>query len=143
MKGEIAATCMMEPWISYAEKASCKVLAEARYRGAEVVTWETRPETVRSFSRALGRAVDLFNADPWTYVPLILADLPADVGYIDATEFKLGRLQYLPVRPYPKHEFERTYEWMLRWDLIDPGLRYEDVVDNTALLSEREEGRNP
>jgi hypothetical protein len=32
--------------------------------------------------------------------------------------------------PYTEEEFERAYEWMLSWDLVEPGARFETLVDN-------------
>ena len=136
VKGDIAATPMMEPWISFALKAGGKILAESRYRGSEVVTWDTTPDQVHAFGRALNRAVSDFNAQPGAYIHHILEDLPADLGRLEPHEFGAHRLRYLPLRAYPKTEFERTYQWLLRWDLIDGGLAYEDVVDPSCFMPE-------
>ena len=45
-------------------------------------------------------------------------------------DFNLNRLVYIePGTPIPKDELQRTYDWMVSWDLIDQGLATEDLVN--------------
>ena len=30
--------------------------------------------------------------------------------------------------PIPEEELQRTYEWMVSWNLIDPGYTFQDLV---------------
>ena len=50
-------------------------------------------------------------------------------------DFNLSRLQYIePGSPIPEDEMQRTYEWMVRWDLIGEGLGADDLV-NTKIAA--------
>ena len=130
MSGQIDAAGLMEPWITLAEKNGCKSVGEAHYIGAEIASPDMDGDTYAQVQRALKGAVRLFNADKRKYVHYLVDEVPADLGKLAPEDFHLPRLRYIEPAPYSEAEFRKTYEWMLRWDLINENTTYEDLVDN-------------
>lgn len=128
--GEIAAAALMEPWISLAEKQGYKVLAEAYYVGAEIASPEVDEDTYAAINRAVVRAVHTLNADPRPYLHHLIAEIPEHLGQLRPEDIPLGRLRYVEPAPYPQDQFERTYRWMLSWNLIQPDRTFDSLVTN-------------
>jgi NitT/TauT family transport system substrate-binding protein len=135
MDGEVDAAALMEPYIALAEKASCNLIMEAHYAGAEMAAPNLDPDTFEAINRAVSKAVRLINADKRKYVHHIIADLPPDLGRLTPDDFRLSRLRYIQPRPYPADEFEKTQAWMASWGLIPPERSFAELVDNRIAVS--------
>jgi NitT/TauT family transport system substrate-binding protein len=128
--GTVEAAALMEPWITLAEKQGYKVLAEAFYVGAEIASPEVDADTYERINRAVVRAVAKINEDPRPYLHHLTAEIPAELGSVAPEEIPLGRLRYVEPAPYPQDQFQRTYDWMVSWGLIEDTNSYDSVVKN-------------
>jgi NitT/TauT family transport system substrate-binding protein len=128
--GTVEAAALMEPWITLAEKQGYKVLAEAFYVGAEIASPEVDADTYERINRAVVRAVAKINEDPRPYLHHLTAEIPAELGSVAPEEIPLGRLRYVEPAPYPQEQFQRTYDWMVSWGLIEETNSYDTVVKN-------------
>ncbi|MEU6646705.1 ABC transporter substrate-binding protein [Saccharomonospora sp. NPDC046836] len=128
--GRIPAAALMEPWITLAEKQGYKNLSEAFYVGSEVASPDLDPETYAAVGRAVNRAVVKLNEDPRPYLHHLIAEVPPELGELEPEDFPLGRLRFVQQEPYPQEEFQRTYDWMVGWGLIEADSGYEKVVHN-------------
>jgi NitT/TauT family transport system substrate-binding protein len=82
LDGSLEAAVLPEPFVSVAEKAGFKVMAEAVFRGGEVVNDELDADTVRGLMRGLRRAVAAINADLPKYRRRILEqEHPGPISY--------------------------------------------------------------
>lgn len=129
MRGEVDAAMLMEPFMAFAEKTGCHLVAEAHYAGSEMRSPDMDLETAEAIDRSLRRAVRLINADKKKYLHYLIEDLPKDLGTLSPEDFKLTRLRYVEPRPYPLDEFQRTRDWMVSWGLLRADASFEDVVD--------------
>lgn len=127
LAGEIDATHFHEPFASLAEQAGCRIVAEAMFRGGEVVNDEIDAPTVRSLMRALRRAVAVIDADPATYHQRIL-DLER-MPDLSVDRVRWERVRYVNPTPYTRAEFERARDWMQRWGMIGNDVQYEQLVN--------------
>ncbi|WP_028936319.1 ABC transporter substrate-binding protein [Pseudonocardia spinosispora] len=132
--GTIAAAALMEPWISLAEKQGFKVLAEAYYVGAEIASPEVDAVTYAALNRAVVKAVQKINENPRPYLHHLLAEIPAELGSLTPEDIPLGRLRYVEPAPYPQDQFQRTYDWMRSWGLIEETNTYDSVVKNLVTV---------
>ena len=82
-------------------------------------------------NQALSEAVRRINADKRSYLHYFIElDKAAEVQALTIDDFNLNRLQYIePGTPIPEDELQRTYDWMVSWDLIGEGLCTEDLVN--------------
>ena len=131
MNGEVDACTVSEPWNTVADKAGCRTIVQAFLHGTDVATPEIDAETYAAINRALSQAVRRINADKKAYVHYFIdRDQSEEVQALTVDDFNLSRLQYIePGQPIPEDELERTYEWMVSWDLIGEGLHREDLVN--------------
>jgi NitT/TauT family transport system substrate-binding protein len=130
MDGRVECVGLMEPWIALAEKNGCKSLGESHYIGSDIAAPDMDADTYSAIQRAIGRAVDLFNADKKKYLHYLIDEVPRHLERLSPEDFHLPRLRYAQPAPYSEAEFRRTYEWMLSWDLINEDMTFEDLVDN-------------
>lgn len=131
VSGEIQAGTLMEPYLSLAEKNGARIITETYFRGAEVGSPDLNPEAIARIFRALGKAARKINGDLAHYVPRFVAEANRDAAGlipIEAADFRWQRLRYVEPEPYTQAEFRRTYDWMVNWNLVAPGHRYEDLV---------------
>jgi NitT/TauT family transport system substrate-binding protein len=126
----VDAITIAEPWISLTQKQSCKLISEAYCVGSEVASPDIDPETYAAINRAIKKAVHLINADKKKYLHYFIADIPPELGSLVPEDFYLPRLRYVDPIPYPADEFERAYQWMLSWNLIEPDAAFDRIVDN-------------
>ncbi len=54
---------------------------------------------------------------------------------LEPGDFRRGRLRYTAPAPYPAEEFQRTYDWLVSWDLIPQDGDYTQIVDNRIPVS--------
>ncbi len=135
MGGELEATTVVEPYITVAEKAGCRIIAEACYHGTEVATDQLDAETYAAFKRAVRTAIERINADKRKYARYFIdyhKDDP-EVAALSVEDFSLRRIQVAEFGPIPEEEFARTYDWMVSWNLIRAGHSVEDLVDVARL----------
>jgi NitT/TauT family transport system substrate-binding protein len=133
--GEVDACLVMEPWIALGEKLGCKALCEGHYLGAENASDDMDEATFAAINRAVGKAVDLLNADKRRYLHYLIDDprhaaALAKYGGLTPEDFHLPRLRYTKATPYTDEIVEDTYRWMVRWGLIDPKASAADLVEN-------------
>lgn len=128
--GRVDAATVMEPWITVAEKLGYKLLVEAFYVGSEIASPQLAPEIYAAIQRAVVKAVHRINEDPLRYVHYLIDDVPSDIVTLEPGDFRRYRLRYTEPAPYPIEEFRRTYDWMVRWDLIPEDADFVQIVDN-------------
>ncbi|WP_328580560.1 ABC transporter substrate-binding protein [Streptomyces sp. NBC_00370] len=133
--GKVDAAAVMEPWITVAEKLGYKLIAEAFYVGAEIANPELDPDTFTAIQRAVIKAVHKINEDPKPYLHYLIADVPEEIVHLDPTDFRRDRLRYTEPVPYPAGEFQRTYDWMVAWDLIPEDADFTQIVDNRLQIA--------
>jgi NitT/TauT family transport system substrate-binding protein len=135
LDGTVDAAMLMEPYIALAEKSGCNLIVEAHYAGSEMAAPGTDTATFGAIDRALRQAVQLINADKRKYLHHIIADLPPELGPLQADDFRLSRLRYVDPRPYPSEEFDRTHAWMVSWGLAPAEASFEQLVDNRVAVT--------
>jgi NitT/TauT family transport system substrate-binding protein len=131
LAGEIDATTVTEPYISLAEKEGCRIILLAPFHGSQVATGEIDPQTYAAFARALSEAVRRINADKRKYLQYFIDYHKSDprIAALTVDDLNIGRLQLVEPAPIPAEELERTYSWMLKWDLIRPESPTETLVN--------------
>lgn len=134
--GVVDAAALMEPWITVAEKLGYVPVAEAHYIGSEIAGPDVDPETFAAINRAVSKAVRKINADIRPYLHYFVEEVPDDLGVtVTAEDFRPARLRFVEPAPYPEADFQRTYDWMVAWDLITPDSSFEDLVDNRLVTA--------
>jgi NitT/TauT family transport system substrate-binding protein len=128
--GIVDAVAVMEPWIAVAEKLGYKIIAEAHYVGLEIGSPQLDAETFESINRAVRKAVKVLQADPYPYVKYLIDDVDPSIVKLEPEDFARSRLRYADPAIYSQRDFERTYNWMLSWNLIKPDDSYLHLVDN-------------
>ena len=128
-RGEVAAVCLMEPWISYAQKLGLRILIESHSTRSEAAGDETDGPTLAAIFRAQNRAVEVLQKDPTPYVHYLVGETG---GLLKPEEFQTWRLLNGPVTPYTRERFDDTYNWTVKWHMTVPGATYENTVDNRA-----------
>lgn len=129
LDGTIQAAAVMEPWISAAEKLGCKVICEAFYNGLEVADTSIDSELFSALHRAHIKAVDRINQDVRPWLKHLVDEVPADIVRLSPEDLHLPRLRYNYPEPYSPAEFQRTYDFMVAWGLINPQSTYDKLVD--------------
>jgi NitT/TauT family transport system substrate-binding protein len=131
--GVVDAVAVMEPWITVAEKLGYKTIAEAHYVGLEIGSPDLDVDTFEAINRAIRRAVADLKADPHAYVKYLIETVDPAIVELEPHDFSRSRLRYNNPAPYPQEDFDRTYEWMVKWGLIQDDATYVNLVDNFAL----------
>ena len=135
LTGEVSAAMLMEPYISLAEKNGCRSVCEGHYLGAENASDNMDEDTFAAINRAVTKAVDLINSDKKRFIHYLLNDTKFTPvlkkwGPLAIDDFVLSRLRYTQPTPYTDEQIEDTYNWMVRWRLIDSSACATDFVDN-------------
>lgn len=128
-RGDVAAACVMEPWISVAQKQGLRVLIEAHSSRNEAASDDLDGPTLAAMFRAQARGVETFNEDPTPYLHYLVQEAG---GLLEPHELQAWRLVYAPPRPYTRERWDDTYNWMVGWDMVNAGATYENIVDNRA-----------
>ena len=105
------------------------------YLGAENASDNMDEETFAAINRAVSKAVDLINSDKKRFIHYLIdqpkfAPVAAEWGGLTADDFHLPRLRYAYPRPYTEEQLEDTYNWMVRWGLLNASVCATDFVDN-------------
>ena len=135
LSGDVAAAMLMEPYISLAEKNGCRSVCEGHYLGAENASDNMDEQTFAAINRAVTKAVDLINSDKKAFIHYLLDDpkfapVLEKWGPLTADDFILSRLRYTHPTPYTDEQVEDTYNWMVRWNLLNASACATDLVDN-------------
>jgi NitT/TauT family transport system substrate-binding protein len=128
-RGEVGAACVMEPWISVAQKQGFRILIEAHSSRSEAASEDLDGPTLAAMFRAEARAVDKLSQDPTPYLHYLTQETG---GLLEPDELQTWRLVYNVPQPYTRERFTDTYDWMVSWDMVPGGATYEDTVDNRA-----------
>jgi NitT/TauT family transport system substrate-binding protein len=127
--GKVKAVSLMEPWISVAEKAGCRVLIESHSTRSEAAGDALDGPTLAKMFRAEARAAEAIDNHPEKYAHYLIEEAG---GLIDVKDLKLSRILNAPPVPYTRDRFNDNYQWTLGWGLVPPGATYEATVDNRA-----------
>jgi NitT/TauT family transport system substrate-binding protein len=127
--GKVAAACLMEPWISVAQKWGLRILIESHSTRAEAAGDDLDGPTLASMFRAQARAVELLEKDPRPYAHYLVRETG---GLLEPHELQTWRLLHAAPQPYTRERFEDTYQWTVKWSMTVPGATYENTVDNRA-----------
>jgi NitT/TauT family transport system substrate-binding protein len=133
--GVIDAVAVMEPWITVAEKLGYKVIAEAHYVGLEIGSPSLDADTFEAINRAIRRAVKDLQEDPIPFTKYLIADVDESIVKLSPEDFSRSRLRYTDPSPYTEAEFQRTYDWMVSWDLIGDDSGYDRIVENRVVAT--------
>jgi NitT/TauT family transport system substrate-binding protein len=129
--GRVDAAALMEPWITVATKLGFTLVAEAHYVGSEIAGPDVSAETFAAINRAVSKGVHKINEDIKPYLHYFVEEVPPEIGVtVTAEDFEINRLRFVDPAPYPERDFQRTYDWMVGWELIAPDATFEDLVDN-------------
>src|SRR6516225_4641504 len=122
LSGRTEAAAMMEPLVSRAAEAGCRLVAELRWRGGIVVGDDVDDETAEKLTRALNRAVAWLRQDEERSRQELLRDLKPELR-------KTGMLpELLGVQSYKPAEFQEKVDWMTARGFLTEKPRYADVV---------------
>src|SRR3954467_5711332 len=122
MDGTIEATTLTEPYISLAEKLGCRVVISAFHHGTEVASDRVDAETYAAFNRAVREAVRRINADKAAYMHYFIDYHKAkdpEIGTLNVSDLRVGRLVVTDPAPIPADELARTYEWVKSWGMLE------------------------
>lgn len=121
LAGELDAVCLQEPWITMAEKAGCRLIAQAFYHGAWVADGSVDADTYTAFLRAVTEAVHRINADKRRYVHYFLQDSDGtpELEALTVDDLNLGRIQLKIPEPIPEDEARWNWKWMASWGMIE------------------------
>ena len=129
LEGRVPAAAVMEPWISAAEKLGLKVIAESFYNGLEVADPTVDAGVFTALRRAHVKAVDKINQDIRPWLHHLTDEVPADIVKLEPSDLHLPRLRYNHPETYTPEEFQRTYDFMISRNLINPESTYEKLVN--------------
>ncbi len=128
-RGEVEAVCLMEPWISVAEKQGMRILIESHSTRSEAASDDLGAPTLAAMFWAQARAVKVLEKDPTPYIHYFAGETG---GLLEPHELRTSRLLHAPPQPYTRERFDDTYSWTAKWKLVVPGATYENTVDNRA-----------
>jgi NitT/TauT family transport system substrate-binding protein len=122
MKGEIEATTLTEPYITLAEKKSCRIICSAFYFGTEVASDRIDADTYKAFNRAVREAVRRINADKRAYLHYFIDYHKAkdsEIGTLKPDDIRESRIVVRDPAPIPPEELQRTYDWVKSWGMLE------------------------
>ena len=122
MNGEIEATTLTEPYVTYAEKQGCRLVCTAFYHGTQVGTDLIDAETMSAYNRAVTEAVRRIKANKRGYLHYFIdyhKARDAEIGTLSVDDLREGRLVVCEPAPIPQDEMLRTYEWVKSWGMLE------------------------
>src|SRR5215510_14911834 len=131
MSGEVEATTLTEPYVSFAEKKGCRLLISAFHHGTEVASDRVDAETYGAFNRAVREAVRRINANKRAYLHYFIDYHKADpeIAALTIDDLREGRIYVVDPAPIPSDEMERTFEWMKSWGFLEDVCEAKQLVD--------------
>jgi ABC-type nitrate/sulfonate/bicarbonate transport system substrate-binding protein len=122
LSGHNEAAALMEPLVSRAAEAGCRVIAELRWRGGIVAGDDVDDETAQKLTRALNRAVAWLRQNEDRSREELLRDLKPE-------QRKTGMLpELLGVQSYKPAKFQEKVDWMAQRGFLKHKPSYTDVV---------------
>jgi ABC-type nitrate/sulfonate/bicarbonate transport system substrate-binding protein len=122
LSGKTEAAALMEPLVSRAAEAGCRLIAELHWRGGIVAGDDVDDETAAKITRALDRAVDWLRQNEERSRDELLRDLKPE-------QRKTGMMpDLLGVQSYKTEEFQEKVDWMMDRGLLNEKPVYADVV---------------
>jgi NitT/TauT family transport system substrate-binding protein len=122
LSGTTEAAALMEPLVSRAAAAGCRLVAQLRWRGGIVAGDDVDDATVEKLTRALNRAVAWLRQDEERSRQELLRDLKPELRQTGMLPELLGVQSYKPA------EFQEKVDWMAARGLLAEKPRYADVV---------------
>ena len=122
LSGRNEAAALMEPLVSRAAEASCRKIADLRWRGGIVAGEDVDEETADKLRRALNRAIEWLAENEERSRAELLRDLKPELR-------KDGLLPELTgVKSYQSAEFKEKVDWMMARGFLDQAPAYDDIV---------------
>ena len=128
--GQVKVAALMEPWSTLAEVHGFNRVIETFYYGSDIGSDAMDAESYAALSRAIVEAVRRINGDKQKYLHYFIEEVPEHLGVLKPEDFTLSRLRFIEPTPYSKKEFDKTYDWMVSWGLVDENTPFEKLVDN-------------
>ena len=129
-QGRIDAVAIMEPWVTVAEKLGYKIIVEAHYAGLEVASPDLDAETFAAINRAISKAAKKLTANPYPYLHYLIEQVPPEIVTLTPADFNRNRLRFVDPALYSQKDFERSYRWMVKWNLIGNDAGFQKLVDS-------------
>jgi ABC-type nitrate/sulfonate/bicarbonate transport system substrate-binding protein len=122
LSGKAEAAALMEPLVSRAAAAGCRVIAVLRWRGGIVASDDIDAETVEKITRALNRAIAWLRQNEERSREEVLRDLAPE-------QRRSGMMpELVGVQSYRPAEFQEKVDWMMRRGFLEHAPAYDDVV---------------
>ena len=131
MSGLVEATTLTEPYLTFAEKNGCRVVASAFYHGTEVASDKVDAETYAMFNRAVCEAVQRINADKKKYLQYFIdyhKKKDPEIANLKVSDLRESRLVMVEPASIPEDELERTADWIKSWGMLETTENYNDLV---------------
>jgi len=131
-RGDVDAVTLTEPHITLAEKKGCRPVCSAFFHGTEVASDRVDPQTYAAFNRAVREAVRRINADKRAYLHYFIDYHKAkdpEVGTLEVTDLREGRLVVCDPAPIPADEMQRTFDWLKSWGMLEATASPQQLVN--------------
>ena len=131
MSGLVEATTLTEPYLTFAEKNGCRVVASAFYHGTEVASDKVDTETYAKFNRAVCEAVQRINTDKKKYLQYFIdyhKEKDPEIATLKVSDLRESRLVMVEPAPIPEDELVRTANWIKSWGMLETTENYNDLV---------------
>ena len=131
MSGIVEATTLTEPYLTFAEKNGCRVVASAFYHGTEVASEKVDTETYAKFNRAVCEAVKRINADKKKYLQYFIdyhKKKDPEIANLKVSDLRESRLVMVEPASIPEDELERTADWIKSWGMLETTENYNDLI---------------
>ena len=131
MSGIVEATTLTEPYLTFAEKNGCRVVASAFYHGTEVASDKVDAETYAKFNRAVCEAVQRINANKKKYLQYFIdyhKKKDPEIANLKVSDLRESRLVMVEPASIPEDELERTADWIKSWGMLETTENYNDLV---------------
>jgi NitT/TauT family transport system substrate-binding protein len=122
LRGEVDATTLTEPYVTFAEKIGCRMVCSAFYHGTEVASDRVDAETYAAFNRAVREAVRRIRADKRAYLHYFIdyhKRTDPEIGKLSVDDLRESRIVVVDPLPIPAEELQRTYEWVRSWGMLE------------------------
>jgi ABC-type nitrate/sulfonate/bicarbonate transport system substrate-binding protein len=128
-QGELAATTVMEPFISLALKRGAHIVTSTFYRGGQVFVETVSEEARTAYLRAVNAAVDILVKDLPRYRSYITEDAH---GAIEPEDLRPDYYRYTHAKELSRKRFDESYGWMSSWGFTSGASPYESIVAPVA-----------
>jgi NitT/TauT family transport system substrate-binding protein len=129
-QGDLAATTVMEPFISLALKRGAHIVTSTFYRGGQVFVETVTPEARAAYLRAVNAAVDTLVKDLDRYRSYITEDAH---GALQPEELRPDYYRYTYAKELSRKRFEESYGWMSSWGFTSGVSEFDSIVAPVAI----------